>query len=189
MLSPNFQFRNGWVSFESNWCPAFHYSDVVMGSMESQITSLTTVYSTVYSGADERKHQSSASLAFVRGIHRWPQGPVTRKKVFIWLRHHVSVNFGGIYFVATDSTQILSLWVNAWGVCRYHDMKGVGCLSPKSLLVNSLCAWLFDIKIFHECGFNACTRRRIFGFYMSYKWTILDLVTNKNHTIQYSEYY
>ena len=54
-----------------------------MGAMASQITSLTTVYSTVYSGADQRKHQSSASLAFVRGIHRWPvnfphKWPVTR---------------------------------------------------------------------------------------------------------------
>ena len=42
-----------------------------MGAMAYQITSLTIVYSTVYSGADQRKHQSSASLAFVRGIHRW----------------------------------------------------------------------------------------------------------------------
>ena len=42
-----------------------------MGTMASQITSLTTVYSTVYSEANQRKHQSSASLAFVRGIHRW----------------------------------------------------------------------------------------------------------------------
>ena len=41
-----------------------------MGAIASQITSLTIVYSTVYSGADQRKHQSSASLAFVRGIHR-----------------------------------------------------------------------------------------------------------------------
>ena len=41
-----------------------------MGAFASQITSLTIVYSTVYSGADQRKHQSSASLAFVRGIHR-----------------------------------------------------------------------------------------------------------------------
>ena len=48
--------------------------------MASQITSLTIVYSTVYSGADQRKHQSSASLAFVRGIHRAPhKGPVRRK--------------------------------------------------------------------------------------------------------------
>ena len=49
-----------------------HYSDVIMGAMASQITSLTIVYSTVYSGAQKRKHQISASLAFVRGIHRWP---------------------------------------------------------------------------------------------------------------------
>ena len=55
-----------------------------MGAMASQITSLTIVYSTVYSHADQRKHQSSASLVFVRGIHRSPvnpphKGPVTRK--------------------------------------------------------------------------------------------------------------
>ena len=42
------------------WC---HYSDVTMGAIASQITGLTIVYSTVYSGADQRKHQSSASLA------------------------------------------------------------------------------------------------------------------------------
>ena len=47
-----------------------HCDDVIMGAMASQITSLTIVYSTVYSDADQRKHQSSASLAFVRGIHR-----------------------------------------------------------------------------------------------------------------------
>ena len=41
--------------------------------MASQITSLTIVYSTVYSGGDQRKHQSSASLALVREIHRWPR--------------------------------------------------------------------------------------------------------------------
>ena len=55
-----------------------------MGTIASQITSLTIVYSTVYSDADQRKHQSSASLAFVWGIHRGPvnsphKWPVTRK--------------------------------------------------------------------------------------------------------------
>ena len=55
-----------------------------MGTITSQITSLTIVYSTVYSGADQRKHQSSASLDFVLGIHREPvnfphKWPVTRK--------------------------------------------------------------------------------------------------------------
>ena len=63
---------------------AIHYDDVIMTTMASQITSLTIVYSTVYSGADQRKHQSSASLAFVWGIHRGPvnsphKWPVTRK--------------------------------------------------------------------------------------------------------------
>ena len=61
-----------------------HYNDVIMGSIASQIISLTLVYSALYSGTDLRKHQSSVSLAFVRGIHRGPvnsphNGPVTRK--------------------------------------------------------------------------------------------------------------
>ena len=61
-----------------------HYDDVIMSTMASQITNLTIVYSTVYSDADQRKHQSSASLAFVWGIHRGPvnsphKWPVTRK--------------------------------------------------------------------------------------------------------------
>ena len=60
------------------------YSDVIMGAMASQITSLAIVYWTVYSSADQRKHQSSASLAFGRGIHWSPvnsphKWPVTRK--------------------------------------------------------------------------------------------------------------
>ena len=61
-----------------------HYGYVIMGAMEPQITSLPIVYLTGYSGEYERKHQSSASLAFVRGIHRGPvnsppKWPVTRK--------------------------------------------------------------------------------------------------------------
>ena len=47
-----------------------HYTDVTMSPMASQITSLGIVYSTVYTGSDQRKHQSSASLAFVWRIHR-----------------------------------------------------------------------------------------------------------------------
>ena len=43
-----------------------------MGAMASHFTSLTVVYSSVYSGADQTEHQSSLSLAFVGGIHRWP---------------------------------------------------------------------------------------------------------------------
>ena len=47
-----------------------HYSDVITSAMASQIAGVSIVYSTVCSGADDRKHQTSASLAFVRGIHR-----------------------------------------------------------------------------------------------------------------------
>ena len=61
-----------------------HYGDAIMGVIASQITSLTIVYSTVFSDADQRIHQSSTSLAFVWGIHhgqvnsphKWP---VTQK--------------------------------------------------------------------------------------------------------------
>ena len=49
-----------------------------MISMVSQITSLTIVYPTFYSGTDQRKYQSSASLAFVREIHRWPVNSRTK---------------------------------------------------------------------------------------------------------------
>ena len=49
-----------------------HYSDVIMSPTVSQITGVSIVYSTVCSGVDQRNHQSSASLAFVRGSHRSP---------------------------------------------------------------------------------------------------------------------
>ena len=61
-----------------------HYTDVIMSAMASQITDVSIVWSAICSGADQRKHQSSASLVFVRGIRWWlvnspHKGPVTRK--------------------------------------------------------------------------------------------------------------
>ena len=68
-----------------------HYTDVIMTTIASQITSITVVYSTVYPDADQRKHQGSASLAFVWGIHRDQWIPrikgQLRGKCFIWWRH------------------------------------------------------------------------------------------------------
>ena len=63
---------------------SLHYTDVIMGTIASQITSFTIGYSAVYSDAHQRKYQSSASLVFVWGIHRRPvnsphKWPVTRK--------------------------------------------------------------------------------------------------------------
>ena len=69
-----------------------HYDDVIMSTMASRITSLMVVYSTVYSDADQRKHQSSASLAFVWGITGTGEFPAQRashaENVSIWWRHH-----------------------------------------------------------------------------------------------------
>ena len=62
----------------------FQYSDIMMSVMASQITSVSIFYQPFCSDADQRKHQSYTSLAFVRGIHQWPvdshnKGPVMQK--------------------------------------------------------------------------------------------------------------
>ena len=101
-----------------------HHSDVIMGAMASQMTSLSIVYSTVYTGADQRKHQGSASLAFVWGIHRWPvnslhKGPVTRKIFPFWWRHHV-LSGPGI------------LWIICRPFLHCYDYRGCeGRVSPR----------------------------------------------------------
>ena len=77
-----------WIEARWRWAdngPYYHHSDVIMSKTASQITGVPIVYSTVCSGANQRDNQSSASLAFVKGIHRWPvnsppKGPVTRKR-------------------------------------------------------------------------------------------------------------
>ena len=93
------------------WVLIKHFRDVIMGAMASQITSLIIVYSTVYWGTDRRKHQCSASLAFVEGIHtgEFPaQMASNAENVSIWWRHH-------------DCYEIVMLWncvLNHWG--RYE---------------------------------------------------------------------
>ena len=73
-----------WKTSRRSSYTQYNYRDVIMSGMASQITGLLTVCWTVYPGADQSKHQSSASLAFVWGTHRRPvnspqKGPVTRK--------------------------------------------------------------------------------------------------------------
>ena len=94
-----------------------HYDDVIMTMLASQITSLTVVYSIVYSGVNQRKHQSSASLAFVREIHRGPvnfphKWPITRK---MFPFHDVIMiklfMFNNIYIDAVLTLSIHTLWV------------------------------------------------------------------------------
>ena len=80
-----------WYSWLCDRDNITHSNAVIMGAMVSQIAGLLIVYWTVCSGADQIKHQNSALLAFVSGIHRWPvnsphKGPVTRK---MYSFHHV----------------------------------------------------------------------------------------------------
>ena len=104
--------------YQTNETRIKHYDDVIMDTIASQITSLTIVYSIVYSGTDHRNHQSSASLAFVRGIHRGPvnfphRGPVTRK---IFPFDDVIMTYDRVMVIVpnhTDTeTEMLSFWWN-----------------------------------------------------------------------------
>ena len=115
-----------WISCLSFLHPCSHYNDILMSAMASQITSLEIVYSIIYSGADQRIHQSSASLAFVRGIHRWPvnsphKGPAMWKMTSSWYlwrlmwsvksawndsyRHHITYSIWEFYV-----TYLTYLW-------------------------------------------------------------------------------
>ena len=106
-----------------------HYGDVIMGMIASQMTCLTIVYSTVYVDADQRKHQSFASLAFVREIHRGPvnsphKRPVTRKMfpfddvIMDWLFHilmphnMIILNYSFPYFHVSNSISVLSFYID-----------------------------------------------------------------------------
>ena len=96
-----------------------------MGAVASQITSLTIIYSTVYSDADQRKLQSSASLAFVRGIHRTPEN------VSMWWRHHVDqLRSTCICFSLTISKGILQDRVTHICVSKLNIIGSDNGLSP-----------------------------------------------------------
>ena len=102
-----------------------------MSLMASEITGVSIVYPTVCSGADQRKHQSYASMAFVRGIHRWQvnslhKGPVTRKmfpfddghnvkEIALNVKHHDMLSdyvvYGG-YRVWLGNDVIKDVWLD-----------------------------------------------------------------------------
>ena len=94
-----------------------------MAAIASQITSLTIVYSTVYSDADKKNHQSSASLAFVRGIHRRPvnsphKWPVTRKMfpfddVIMVFAPVLFIRIFQRYYTGKFASMLLSQWSNS----------------------------------------------------------------------------
>ena len=116
-----------------------HYSGIIMGVMASQITSLTIVYSTIYSGADQRKHQSSASMVFVWGIHWWPvnfphKWPVTWKMfpsddiIMICITHVLTVQSGTSIYPQISTLYTLTcfeenqkyIWISHFLSMRSH---------------------------------------------------------------------
>ena len=105
-----------------------HYNDVIMGEMVSQITSLTIVHSTIYSGADQRKHQSSASLAFVQGIHQWLVNSPHR-----WPEMQKMFPFDNV---------IMYYW-NLMSSIHWSKMRGIYCR-----LLDSLHKWSVMWKLF-----------------------------------------
>ena len=119
---------------------SYHYKEVIMSAMASQITSLTIVYSTVYS----RKHWSSASLAFVRGIRRWPvnsrhKGLITWKIflcdsviMVLFTRTQCIIRYGNnncqiskVHYIANTTTHLTSHDTVTWW---RHQMKTFSAL-------------------------------------------------------------
>ena len=134
---------------------AHHYNDVTMSKIASHITSLTIVYSTVYSGADQTKHQSSASLAFVRGIHRGPvnsphKWPVTRKK----FPFDDVIMFIGKNMEISSSNHRVQFWFMfclshcsaVWNI-EIHGMLNIVITHPTVTIVSKL---LLNIDNYHS---------------------------------------
>ena len=124
-----------WLSFRGG---RVHYNDVIMCAMASQITSHTIVYSTVSSDSDQIKHQSSASLAIVLGIHRWPVNsphklPV-RRKIFPFDDIIMLLLLHSIYMVEwlwQSDTHILAH-------SKRETIKLVSYLRPNRVLTNEI---------------------------------------------------
>ena len=136
-------WRNKYAMYVFSW----HYSDVIISAMVSQLTGISIVYSIVCSGADNIKHQSSASLTFVREIHRWPvnsphKGPVKRKCFHLmmssWYTIHRCWNWTAYQTIelAMDSTLIVARLKEP----RDHN---VGILENKSTLLTISRLWRY----------------------------------------------
>ena len=123
-----------------------YHSDVIMSAMATLITGVSSVHSPVCSSTDQRKYQSSAPLALVRGIHRWPvysphKGPVTRK-MFI-TRGNEMIMFSPCVFVCVwlsvyvchdvcrdDLT--MKDWCHTNNILQVHCWGGSSCTSYAS---------------------------------------------------------
>ena len=155
--------RYDWIIWCKNVKHDYHCNEIIMDTIASQITSLTIVYSTVYSDADQRKHQSSTSMAFVRGIHRGPvnsaqKWPVTRK---MFPFDDV------IMYISTNQNPINSLWPSKASIClsnennftRYHSPPLPGANQLIYLTLYRIFYWLhhkfyYFISVQSSCIFQ-----------------------------------
>ena len=144
----------------SHWAPdscrhcncTTHYGDVIMGMIVSKITGLTIVYSTVYSDADQRKHQSSESLAFVWEIHRGlvnspHKWPVTRKMfpfddvIMCWTNSLHLKFYGTVFFRRCAASWALAcrrIPISQPKFCRCVILQLVDRFAPSQVPWNSL---------------------------------------------------
>ena len=167
-----------------------HYIDVMMTTMATQITSLVVVYWIVYSGANQRKPQSSASLAFVRGIHRRPvnsahKGPVTRKMipfddVIVWYQNPLHIgqhipwsvhsfavrSFAVVRYLFTVDS--LTLFWHTHGYCFTAKKKvyPVGKLDMKPMSIRILIWWRHQMETFSALLTLLC------GEFTGHRWII-----------------
>ena len=160
-----------------------HYDDVIMTMLASQITSLTVVYSIVYSGVNQRKHQSSASLAFVREIHRGPvnfphKWPVTRKMfpfddVIMGKTHIVLFQCCKLmiwYFSPTTRRHVVSEIRVNFGSCNNcwapsHYLPKCWHFSVEPLRTNLGEIWIKTKTLFQEETFeNVVNERAVISF-------------------------
>ena len=124
------------------------YNDVIMGETASQITGVSIVCSTVGSGGDHRKYQSSASLAFVWGTHRRPvnsphKRPV-RRKMFPFDDVIMIHSYVCIYRVVSPQQcipQALCTWFALRRVCLWFDTGNLP-ISFRTTSPNRAAIWL-----------------------------------------------
>ena len=134
--------------------------DVIMGTMAYQITSLTIVYSTVYSGADQRNPQSSPWLAFVRGIHRWPVNSPHK-----WWVTRKMLPFDDVIMLPANLVKFRRkpwYWLLTWSTLqqRHYGCHGVSHHLHRDCLLNHL----FKYTSKKTSKLSDTVRRKMFPF-------------------------
>ena len=145
-------------------CPCPHYSDVIMSAMATQTPGVSIVYSTVFTGVDQRKHLSSVSLTFVKGIHyllvigKFPTGRASNvENVSIWWRHHALILASGTTLIMNASSCVCV------PVCAHlYVHVHAKCLSK--LLGLCVCMCIHIERRYHVCDKRACAYMHVERF-------------------------